>query len=403
MLDISGNRQCNSCCMNMYLGLFQHEKGRGRNMANIIDYLHWRGDLPFSYSPLNEVDSLIFSELVYLNFQGIAEGYRGITLREAAEKYFAEGREKETNTGDLLRENYFILLRKAAESVRFGSVRLSGYVQMLDEEVSMQFAAITFGLEGGMQYVAYRGTDDTLLGWKEDFLMSVQDTVPSQLRAAAYLSEITEIYPKAKLYLGGHSKGGNLAVYSSVHALRQIQQQIIAVFNHDGPGFKESVVDTEAYQNVQNRILTFVPQSSVVGMLLEHEENYIVVHSTQKGRMQHDGFSWEVYGTELVHLQSVTKESKIVDMTIRRVLKEMNDEQKRQFTNALFEVLEANQNRTLTDIRLEGAKAIGPMLYTYDKMDKDTKKALSSILFRLLTESFRSMKEAKAKGELAET
>lgn len=368
-------------------------------MANILDYLRWRGDLSFAQAPFNEADSLILSELSYLNFQDIANSWEGLTLAEAAMVYFGERRHEKKNTGDLMKENYFTMLRLMADSERFKEIRLMGYVQKSDPEINMQFSAVTFQLEGNLLYLAYRGTDDTLLGWKEDFLMSVMDTVPSQKEALEYLNRVCELNPRKKLYLGGHSKGGNLAVYSAVHAGRRIQKKLIAIFNHDGPGFKESLVDTEDYRAVQERIVTFVPQSSVVGMLLEHEENYMVVKSSEKGLMQHDGFSWEVLGPAFVHLESVTQESRIADMAIRKVLGEMTDEQRMLFTNTLFEILESKRNRTLNDIREEGAKAFLVMIKTYDNLDHETRRLLQSVFSRMLTEGVRGYRRTRAAEE----
>lgn len=369
-------------------------------MANILDYLEWRGDLSFGQAPFNEVDALVLSELSYLNFQGIANSWDGLALSEAAAAYFKEGRQEQKNTGDIMKENYFTMLRRMAGCRRFAGIRLGGYVQKTDEEINMQFSAVTFQLGGGDLFIAYRGTDDTLLGWKEDFLMSVLDTVPSQKEALDYLDQVS-IYKKWKrLYLGGHSKGGNLAVYSAVHAGRRIQEGISAVFNLDGPGFKESLVDTPAYRTVQERIFTFVPQSSVVGMLLEHEENYMVVKSNEKGLMQHDGFSWEVLGPAFLHLESVTRESRIADMAIRKVLGGMTDEQRMLFTNTMFEILESKKNRTLNDIREEGLRAFRDMLKTYDNLDYETRKLLTNVFSKMLAEGMREYRRSSSLGRV---
>lgn len=365
-------------------------------MTNILDYLDWRGDITFEYAPLNEVDALILSELSYLNFQGIANSWNGISLSDAACIYFDEGRQEQKNTGDLMKESYFIMLKKLSACRRFSGIRLMGYIQKTEEETNMQFSAVTIQLGKKQLFIAFRGTDDTLLCWKEDFLMSVLDTVPSQKEALAYLYQVYKQLPGKRLYLGGHSKGGNLAVYSAVHAAKCIQNEILTVFNLDGPGFKESLVDTASYQAVQERIVTFVPQSSVVGMLLEHEENYIVVKSSEKGLMQHDGFSWEVLGTAFLHLESVTRESRIADMAIRSVLGSMTDEQRMLFTNTLFEILESKKNRTLNDIRKEGLPAFRKMLKTYDNLDYDTRKMLLSVFSKTLTAGMKEYRRISA-------
>ena len=366
---------------------------KGYIMANILDYIRWRGDLTFDKSSLNEVDSLILAELSYLNFESIAQNSEGVSLDKAAGQYFAEERDKQKNTGDLQKPDYFSMLKLMADSERFSNILLSNYVQEVDTDKNMQFSAVTFQLNKDLCYLAYRGTDDTLLGWKEDFLMSVMDTVPSQAAAVRYLKWVMEAHSNCKWYIGGHSKGGNLAVYAATNAGEAKQKQILGVFNHDGPGFKESIVQTKEYEVVRRRIYTSVAQSSIVGMLLEHDENYTVVQSLEKGAMQHDGFSWEVCGTQFIHLESVTKESRIADMTIRRILSDMSDEQRRQFTESLFSVLAADKNRTLTDIRMDGFRAVRAMLKTYDHLDKASKKALQSMVMKMLSEGFKNMQE----------
>ena len=364
-------------------------------MANIIDYIRWRGDLDFRQSAINEVDSLLFSELAYLNFSEIAESCEGILLSDAAREYFDKERDKFSNNGDLYKEEYIAMLRAMAASKRFGSVRLANYVQKKDEQRSMQFAAMTCELDTGEIYVAYRGTDDTLLGWKEDFLMAVMRTVPSQTEALHYLMHIAKAYPARKLYLGGHSKGGNLAVFAAVHVVPRIQQQIVMIYNHDGPGFKESLISKKEYQAVQGRIHTTVPQSSVVGMLLEHGDNYTVIKSNVKGARQHDGLTWEVCGPMFVRMEAVTKESRIANRTIRTVIGQMNDEQLAQFTESLFEVLSADKNKTITDIRTDGPKAVRAMLQTYDSLSREQRKALQTIALNMLQEGFHNMHREK--------
>jgi len=370
-------------------------------MANILDYILWRGDLSFELSPFNEVDNLILSKLAYLNFSGIIneETRRGMPLYKVAEIYFKEGRDKTRNTGDLMQENFFSLLRLMAESNRYKNVKLKMYVEQIDLEEELQFGALTIDIGNRTLYIAYRGTDDTLVGWKEDFKMSVMDMVPAQREALQYFNKVAIRYRGYRLYLGGHSKGGNLAVFSAVHTSENLKKRIIRIFNNDGPGFKEALVDTQAYQSVASRIVTLVPQSSIIGMLLEHEEDYMVVQSNQKGFMQHNGFSWEVCGPSFIHLKSINTQGQIVNQTIKRFLNGISIEQREQFTNTLFDILSTNEKKTLTDIRNDSFKSVIAMIKTYDNLEKDTKKAIVDTLGLLVTESIRSIWELKGTKE----
>ncbi len=214
------------------------------------------------------------------------------------------------------------------KSVRYGDTRIKNCIEIIDEDIEMQFSAMTLELDNHTAYIAFRGTDDHIVGWKEDFKMSFMDVVPAQKKALDYVNAVASKY--RNIYIGGHSKGGNLAVYSAVFADKRVKNKIVAVFNNDGPGFKQRLLSTPEYLDITDRIITLVPQSSVVGMLLEHEESYSVVRSTQKGVLQHDGFSWEVMGADFVYLSDVDDDCKTVDMTVKKVLNTMSMEQKRR-------------------------------------------------------------------------
>lgn len=367
-------------------------------MANIIDYMLWRGDLDFKIDPFNEVDNLILSELSYLNFSGIIdkELRKGVPLYQAAEVYFKEERDKMKNTGDLMLKDFATLLQNIASCKRYRALKLKMYTAEVSTEEEMQFAALTIDLGNHELYIAFRGTDDTLLGWKEDFKMSVLDIVPAQRTALEYFNKVAHRHVAYKLYVGGHSKGGNLAVYAAVNTTERLKSRIIQVFNNDGPGFKEKIIGSTAYQSIADKIVTLVPQSSVIGMLLEHEENYTVVQSTQKGLLQHDGFSWEVLGNHFVHLKNISPETQLIDVTIKRFLNELSDMQREQFTNVLFDILSSNNEaKTITDLREDSWKSIISMVKTFSQLDQNLRKAVTDTLGLLLSEGIKSIVGSK--------
>ncbi len=370
-------------------------------MNNILDYVRWRGDLSFEVSPFNEVDNMILSKLSYLNFRGIIETDQcyGIPLYQVAKAYFSYGENGNIQPGDIMKEELLELFRLMAKSRRFSELILSNYVNVIDLEKEMQFAALTIHLGNYCSYVAYRGTDDTLVGWKEDFNMSIMEVVPSQEEALAYYLRILRIFDHHRFILGGHSKGGNLAVYAAVHAPQEEQVRITAVYNNDGPGFHQSMLHRQEYQRIADRIITLIPQSSIIGMLLEHEENYTIVKSSQKGFLQHYGYNWEVEGTSFVHLKNITHESQLLDLTLRRFLYSLSIDRREQFTNTLFEILSSNEIRTVSDIRVGSIRALKAMLKTYDNLDKDVKKALNSTLSLLFAEGIKSIREVNNSDE----
>ena len=364
-------------------------------MANLIDYVSWRGDIAIGADGFNEVDGLIFAKLCFLDFSGIvpAQGQgSGIPLQDAAKAYFS-GRDGEEEMGLLVPGDIPELLRCAAASKRFRTMRLNAYEARTDETLEEQFAALCFELGDGSVFCAFRGTDDTLVGWKEDLNLSFLDTIPSQRHALSYLKRIARQYPLRRIRVGGHSKGGNLAVFSAVYADRAIQRRILQICNYDGPGFRESLEATEGHRRVAARIRTFMPQSSVVGMMLEHEKDVIVVKSTASGVSQHDGFSWEVLGGSFVHLDDFSREGKRAEETLDSWAESLSLSQRKAFADALYEVLTSTGARTLSDLNEERLKNALGMLKTYRGLEKETQQALVGAMSLLLKYNVRSIRQ----------
>ena len=366
-------------------------------MANILDYLDWRGDLTLAASPFNEVDALLLAELSFIEFEGIVpppELGRGLRLRDAAEAYFARRKNRSDSMGALVPGDIPAMLRAMAESRRFGDMMLNAFEERIDEALEQQFAAVTIDLGDGTVYVSFRGTDDTLVGWKENLNMSFLAEVPAQERAVRYLERIARKYPDRFLRVGGHSKGGNLAIYSAVKCAPAVQDRILDVYNNDGPGFLNDLSATPEHRRIAERIHTVVPQSSVVGMLLEHEKNAQVVHSTYDGIMQHDGFSWEVKGAQFVHLEDFSREGKLLDETIDTWADALSARQRENFADALYEVLTATGARTLSDLSGEKLKSAVSILKSYKNLDRETREALSGALKLLLRLGAKSVIES---------
>ena len=305
-------------------------------MANMFDYIRWRGDLTFTQDPPNSVDALIFSSLAYIQYGGRveAEPYTPVYLREAAEAYFAlEDHEERVRV-----KNDLDLLHAAASSARFGYTKIYLYRDLFIPEQETQFAAMTFLLDDGSAFLAFRGTDYSLVGWKEDFNMSFQQTVPAQRLAVQYTREVAAEY-LAPLRLGGHSKGGNLAVFAAARSAPMVQQRILEVYNNDGPGFTKYMMGDPGYLAMVPRIKTYIPQSSVIGMLLEHEEPYTVIRSKSVSLLQHDPYSWELMGREFERMQEVTEESQFLDTTIKTWFAEMTNQERNQLVDVMFTLL----------------------------------------------------------------
>lgn len=377
-------------------------------MANLLEYLDWRGDLTLAHSPFNEVDNLILAELSFVDFKDIvpAPGKgESVPLSAAAAAFFARFPAGETiDMGVLVPSAIPEMLRKMAASPRFRDMRLNCFVDWLDVEKAEQFAALTIETGDGPLYLSFRGTDDTLAGWKEDFHMACLPEVPAQKMAVQYVKDVARQFPRKKLRLGGHSKGGNLAVYSAVFCPAAIQRRIHAVWSNDGPGFHEDILDLPEHKRMAERITSIVPKSSVVGMMLEHEEDYVVVDSDQQGLMQHDGFSWAVLGDHFVRLRSVTRQGHLNDLTLKEWVHHMSLEQREKFVDGLFSVLSASGAVTLTDLQSDRFKAAGAMVKAMKDMEKDTRDALFYAIgllfrsnFKVTLEDWQQENEKKAK------
>ncbi|UOE94529.1 DUF2974 domain-containing protein [Alkalihalobacillus sp. LMS39] len=366
-------------------------------MANIIDYLDWRGDLSLKQSPFNEVDNLVLSQMAYINFEEIVspvESNESITIKEAAERYFAlHSDEKIKDFGYLVRISV-PLLKKMSQSHRFGNAKLAKYVNVVDIYEQKQFSAIHIMLEDGTIYVAYRGTDNTIIGWKENFTMTFMTPIPSQIEAVHYLEETVKD-TENELRIGGHSKGGNLAVYAAIHCSPSIQSRIMQVYNNDGPGFESKITQSKEYQNMLQRIKTILPQSSIVGMLLEHEEEYSVVKSSQVGFLQHDALSWEVVGKQFIIVERVAKESQLLDVTLKAWLNKMDKEQRERFVDAMFYVFHQTNVNSFDDLSHQKWKKVTEMIKVVKHMSPENKEILTRTFSLLFEEGKRVYRESK--------
>ena len=279
----------------------------------------------------------------------------------------------------------FLHLLQFYRSLTFGEANLYGYRDVLLEEEQTQFAAVTFLLDDGTAFVAFRGTDTSMVGWKEDFNMSFMQVVPAQLMALDYVRNLqAELWQS--LRLGGHSKGGNLAVFAAARSSPGMQERILEVYNHDGPGFNDYLMGDVGYQAMVPKIHTYLPQSSVIGMLLEHEEPYTVIRSRQVGLLQHDFYSWEVKGPHFVPVEEITAGSRFLNGTVKNWLSGMTVQERSQVVDALFGLLKMGELDSALDI-------------FHPKNLKTYLKTISSdgALRRLMSDEFASLVEAARK------
>ena len=347
-------------------------------MADLLEYIQWRGDIPFSQVPPTPVDSLIFSAIVYIDYTGLVsdDPERPRKLCAVAHDFFNLA----THPQRVRVKKDMDLLLAMADAPRFRDVGLVFYRDLFIPEEETQFAAMTFLLDDDSAFLAFRGTDYSLVGWKEDFNMSFQDFVPAQREALRYTQEFAAGYP-GKLRLGGHSKGGNLAVFAAATCEPVVQDRVCAVYNNDGPGFTEFLLGKPGYLRMVPKIQTYIPQSSIIGILLEHEEEYTVIKSSQVSILQHEPYSWEVMGGSFREAEGMDAETVLLDKTIKAWIAGMSREERSIFVDAVFELLEAGGADQAPD--LLHPKSIRALFKALNA-DEQTRSMLGQNLLRFL-------------------
>ncbi|MBQ8402473.1 MAG: DUF2974 domain-containing protein, partial [Clostridia bacterium] len=355
--------------------------------SNLLDYIAWRGDLSFAASPFNDVDNLLLSMLSFVDLSEIVPGdvLGGPVKLGECSRVFFERHPDGCQFGVLIPAITNELFRQAAACRRYKEVYVSCFLDELDEAAGKQFAAVTFLLPDNSIFIAFRGTDDTLVGWHEDFQLSFLCPTPSQQAAASYVDEIGGLY-RGDIRLGGHSKGGNLAIYGAVRAKDSVKRRILRAYSNDGPGFTEEMIRSPEYAVMEEKLLTLLPQSSIVGMLLEQSGPYEVVRSTHMRLLQHDPFSWQILGPAFVRMPALSKEAVDGGDRIRRWLAKMSPEDRRVFTEVFFHVLEASDAKTLTDLTEGNMKTIGAMIRTVHELPQEAKQQMMGFL-KLLAQS----------------
>lgn len=319
-------------------------------MANIMDYIEWRGDLSISQTRFNEVDNVILSLLSYIDFKNIVvfSGEKGIPLGKAAEKFFEKYKRLDKKVREAQFQTAVDVFEKAAKSKRFKNLILSYYVDEIDMEKESQFCALMIDIGRNENFISFRGTDESIVGWKENFNMSFVEATESQKKAVEYLNKVGRL-TTTKLRVGGHSKGGNLAVYASIYCDKEIQSRIRKIYNNDGPGFTEKMVEKEAYLNIKSKVLSLFPEGSIVGMCLEHEGDIAIVKS-HKIKLQHDPINWEIRGKAFIKADELRESAKFFHKTIMSWIEKTNPDQRQKFVDTLYEILKENDINTVMDL-----------------------------------------------------
>lgn len=366
--------------------------------GTIIDYLKEFGDVSLEEMPMNDVDSLALCQLSYLKFDGLVpdvrENKRSVTLEELAQeaecdRLFADERFEKSNRA---------LFEGLLSGRRFRSMKLNCHINVIEKEWETQFAAVTFLLEDGTMYIAYRGTDETIIGWKEDFNMAFLSPVPGQSYSVKYLNMVRGKL-RRPFYIGGHSKGGNLAIYAAMNCAPSVQEQIVKVYCLDGPGFRPEVLEKCGYEKIADKVVKILPHSSLIGMLFERDTRYQVVESRTLGLAQHDPFTWLVENGLFCLADEVEAGRRRMDNTINEWLLSLDEQQLRTFVDTLYQVISASQAENLIEFTADWKKSMNGIIGAMKEVDEQTVRILKEIIKTLFEVAGNHMREQFMPGK----
>ncbi|HFI0143112.1 TPA: DUF2974 domain-containing protein [Streptococcus suis] len=354
-------------------------------MPNLLNYIEESQYDSFYDQPLNKLDILALTELTYLPFDKLVPASfteNGIRLDHLAE-HFESTYQNDFPPFSMVTKNRLALFALLAKSIRFKSIKAFGFVDDYQLDQEQQFAAISYRLDRQTVLTCFRGTDDTIIGWKEDFQMTYMDEIPAQRSASDYLERIMSSQ-KENFYIAGHSKGGNLALYSASKQSPNLQERIVAVYPFDAPGLHKKHLEAPGYQAIQNRIYPLIPQNSIVGMMLETPEKAQIVQSNTIGLLQHITFSWEIEGTDFKSAPALTSDSLQTDQTLKAWTASLTDEELKDFFDLFFGIFIQAGIERFSDITVNPLQKLQEM----DRLRKELSPQEADMMDKLIRQLF---------------
>ena len=322
-------------------------------MGNLITYVQQYEAQSFENKSLTDIDVLVLTEIAYLPFDEIVP--KSVDVTEAISiqqlgKEFEIIREKEHgNNPFMITEERIQLLDIVSKSQRYKDIKVFGFINDIDDELTKQFAAVCYQWEEESRWIIFRGTDESLTGWKEDFMMTYSDLIPAQTDAIEYLRKQAELFA-GSLNISGHSKGGNLSLYASAMQEEDIQHRIQQIYCWDAPGVHRSILNTEGYQRVVLKAKRYIPQDSIVGLMLESQVPYHIIESQGSGISQHSALMWNIEDDHFVELTELTRNSQLTDQTFKQWTEVVSDEELKLFFDAFFELFFEMGVETVNDV-----------------------------------------------------
>lgn len=372
-------------------------------MKNMLDYIKEFGHVSFEERAFSEIDALVLTELEYLPLEKVVpsdeNGENFVTVKEIAEYMQEHKQELFDENPMMITEERHEVSQVIADAPRFQSLKFFGVVSEWDKDTTKQFAAVTVEVEPSVRLVVFRGTDETLIGWKEDFLMTYSPLVAAQTDAKEYLAKQASLWD-GDLMISGHSKGGNLAIYAAATQTEDVQLRIVDIFCFDSPGLYRSVLETKGYQNIVPLAMRYIPQDSLVGLMLESEVPYVIVKSNATGAMQHSAMTWEIEDGQFIKMEKLTKNSQLNDQTFKKWTESVSDEELELFWNVFFELLFSVGIDTVNDLYGQFMHYVQEFLKAAGDMDEEKRELLTRIALLLVSTRFEVWKDSLDMSEL---
>ena len=374
-------------------------------MKNMLDYIKEFGHVSFEERAFSEIDALVLTELEYLPLEKVVpsdeNGENFVTVKEIAEYMQEHKQELFDENPMMITEERHEVSQVIADAPRFQSLKFFGVVSEWDTDTTKQFAAVTVEVEPSVRLVVFRGTDETLIGWKEDFLMTYSPLVAAQTDAKEYLAKQASLCD-GDLMISGHSKGGNLAIYAAATQEEDVQLRIVDIFCFDSPGLYRSVLETKGYQNIVPLAMRYIPQDSLVGLMLESEVPYVIVKSNATGAMQHSAMTWEIEDGQFIKMEKLTKNSQLNDQTFKKWTESVSDEELELFWNVFFELLFSVGIDTVNDLYGQFMHYVQEFLKAAGNMDEEKRELLTRIALLLVSTRFEVWKDSLDMSELVQ-
>ncbi len=365
-------------------------------MNNILEYVKRYASSTFKEMKFNEVDGLVFSVLSYGDFSGIVPasfiGSTPIRLNQAIAIYF----KKSKTRSEILSPTFLLelreLMRQCALSKRYGSCKLLSFVSNNNQKLKIQFGALAIEYIKDESFVAYRGTDNTVNGWREDFEMSFKQ-IPAQLAAMDFLEHLFGIY-QGRIILGGHSKGGNLAMFAGLMT-QGSDIRISNIYNYDGPGLTSELIEHGKYPQLTNIIQNYIPENSVVGLIFETDYTQYIIEAEGAGAKQHNPMRWKVRNNQFVDSTNIATTSLIFQKTMKEWIKNMDNANKKELTEVLFGIIEENGFQSLNEIKDKKNFFVVKYIASLVRISSRKKKILALSINRFLKAGIKGIKIQK--------